>query len=99
LRLHKKSKKRGGNFHGAEGESQNQPLGEGASLSHSPGLFGGEETLKIPNRCRKEFAYFYLSKKCQQVLKYSVSPNIPPWAMLVLYNVFIKIDLVEKGQL
>ncbi len=50
LRLRKQSGKRGwGNFRGAEGESQNQPLGEGASLSHSPRQFGGgEETLKIP---------------------------------------------------
>jgi hypothetical protein len=52
IRLRKQSGKRGGNCRGAEGEPQKQPLGEGASLSHSPRQLGGEETLKIPNRCR-----------------------------------------------
>jgi hypothetical protein len=49
----------GGSIRGAERTaSQNQPLGEGASLSHLPRHFGGEETLKLPNRRHEEFTYF-----------------------------------------
>ncbi len=49
----------GGSICGAERASKNQPLGEGASLAHLPRHFGGEEPLKLPNRCRQEFTYFH----------------------------------------